>query len=59
VFSDVSDVDDYDDNDFGSTSGSTVEFDDHDLMLHLLQQAQAHEDRVKFLRGLRKKRGNG
>ncbi|PNF20235.1 hypothetical protein B7P43_G16194 [Cryptotermes secundus] len=56
AFSDVSDIDDYDDDDFGSTSESTSEFDDRDLMLHLFQQAQAHEDRIKFLRGLRKKR---
>jgi hypothetical protein len=59
VFSDVSDIDDDDDDDSGSTSGSNIGFDDCDLMLHLLQQAQAHEERVKFVRGLRKKKGNG
>lgn len=59
MFSGVSDNDDDDDdNEFGSTSGSTVGFDDCDLMLHLLQHAQAHEDRIKFARGVRKKRGN-
>jgi hypothetical protein len=59
VFSDVSDIDDDDGEDSGSTSGSDAGFDDCDLMLHLLQQAQARGERVKFVRGLRKKKGNG
>ncbi|XP_021921023.1 uncharacterized protein LOC110830425 isoform X2 [Zootermopsis nevadensis] len=56
-FSDISNDDDDDDDDCHSMSGSSNGLEDHELMMRLLQHARVQDERVKFFKSLRKKKG--
>jgi hypothetical protein len=56
---DGNDDDDDDDDEYGSVSGSSFGFSEHDpFMIQMLQQCHTGGDRISIIRNLQKKKGN-